>query len=57
MGLREIRHVCHRMGFRRKRNPWHSVYKVLREARSCSTTTWRELGPDSPGEAVVGMGF
>lgn len=49
--------MCHRAGFRRKRNPWHSADVVLGEVRSCSTRTWRELGPDSPGEAVVGIGF
>lgn len=49
--------ASHRMGFGRKRKPWQSVDMVLIEVRSCSTRTWRELGLDSPGHAVVGMGF
>lgn len=49
--------ACHRMGFGRKRKPWQSADMVLIEVRSCSTRTWRELGLDSPGHAVVGMGF
>lgn len=54
-GLGKIRHMWH-MGVRRKGTLWHSVDVVLGGVRSCSARIWRDLGPDSPGKAAVGMG-